>query len=121
MRDGEVEGEDYFFKTEEEFIDMVEAGEFYEHVSFNGWHYGTTVKQFFKDDVFIMTPHGISKIHEEDREKCFIIYFDIEESVRKERLMLRSDADTVDRRLVADENDFKNFVDFDLRITNHNF
>jgi guanylate kinase len=120
-REGEVEGEDYFFKSEEEFIDMMEAGEFYEYVSFNNWHYGTTVKQFFKDDVFIMTPYGVSKIHEDDRKKCFIIYFDIEESVRKERLMLRSDADTVDRRLAADENDFKNFVDFDLRITNHNF
>lgn len=120
-RAGEAEGRDYFFKSEEEFQVMAEEQEFYEHVSFNGWHYGTTVKQFYRDDVFIMTPYGISKLKEDDRKKSLIIYFDIEENVRRERLSQRSDADTVERRIEADARDFENFTDFDIRITNHNF
>lgn len=38
---GEEEGREYFFKTQEEFDAMVEAGEFLEHATFNGKSYGT--------------------------------------------------------------------------------
>jgi guanylate kinase len=117
----EIEGKDYFFKSKEEFQRMIDEGEFYEHVSFNDWYYGTSVDQFYEDDIFIMTPYGISKLRESDRKNSFIIFFDVEEDVRRERLSQRSDADTVERRLVADDKDFENFTDFDLRITNHNF
>ena len=120
-RSNEIHGEDYLFITNDEFDKMIDHEKFYEHVTFNGWHYGTTNQQFNSDDIFIMTPHGISKIRPNDRKTCFIIYFDIEESIRKERLSKRSDADTVDRRLIADAQDFENFSDFDLRITNPNF
>lgn len=120
-RTGEVEGKDYFFLEKEEFEKMIENGEFYEHVTFNGWYYGTTREQFFNEDIFIMTPHGISKIQSEDRENTFIIYLDMPYEEREKRLMLRSDADTVERRLVADEKDFENFTTFDVRITNTDF
>jgi guanylate kinase len=120
-RTGEVNGKDYFFITDEEFDKMIKEDKFYEYVSFNGWHYGTSNEQFYSDNVFIMTPHGISKIDPADRKKTFIVYFDIEEDIRRERLALRSDADTVDRRLIADTKDFENFTDFDIRITNSDF
>jgi len=120
-RTGEVEGKDYFFLEKKEFEKMIENGEFYEHVTFNGWYYGTTREQFFNEDIFIMTPHGISKIQSEDRENTFIIYLDMPYEEREKRLMLRSDADTVERRLVADEKDFENFTTFDVRITNTDF
>ena len=100
---------------------MVKNKEFYEYVSFNNWSYGTTVKQFYNDDVFIMTPYGISKIKEEDRKNCFIIYIDIDLETRKERLSKRSDADSVDRRLIADEQDFKDFTNYDIKISTPNF
>jgi guanylate kinase len=121
-RDGEVDGRDYYFLEDNEFQTMVEQKFFYEHVSFNGWNYGTSNSQFhLTDDVFIMTPSGISKLHAADRKNSFIIYIDIALDIRKERLALRSDADTVERRLEADENDFANFTDFDIRLTDHNF
>lgn len=120
-RTGEVDGVDYFFLTEEKFKEMISNDEFYEYVAFNNWYYGTSNKQFYSDDIFIMTPHGISAIKPEDREKSFIIYFDIPYEIRKERLMLRSDADSVERRLQADDSDFKDFTDFDLRITTPEF
>jgi guanylate kinase len=120
-RDNEQDGVDYIFITVEDFKQMIERGEFYEYVIFNEWYYGTTKEQFYNDDVFIMTPHGISLIKPEDRETCFIIFFDIDEEIRKQRLMLRNDADKVDRRLEADRKDFENFTDFDIRVTDPSF
>jgi guanylate kinase len=120
-RSNETDGKDYIFLSVEEFEKMIANDEFYEYVTFNGWYYGTSNRQFFENDIFIMTPYGISKINEEDRKKSIIIFFDIEEEVRKERLSQRSDADIVDRRLVADAQDFENFTNFDIRITNSNF
>lgn len=120
-RETEKDGIDYFFVTEEKFKQMIENDEFYEYVAFNGWYYGTSKKQFYSDSIFIMTPSGISKIIPEDRENSIIIYFDISDDKRKERLSLRSDADKVNRRLAADAMDFQNFTDYDLRISNSDF
>jgi guanylate kinase len=121
-RDGEVNNQDYIFITDELAQKMIEEGNFYEYVEFNGWIYGTTKSQFWSDDLFIMTPKGISHIKPEDRKKCFIIYLDIDIQVRYDRLLQRDmPGDSVQRRIQADELDFTNFTDYDLRITNPDF
>ena len=120
-RTGETDGKDYFFLSTEEFERMIQNDEFYEHVSFNSWHYGTTKEQFYNDDVFIMTPHGISHVKPEDRKDTFIMFLDMKLGVRQRRLAQRSDADTVERRLEADDRDFADFKDFDIKINNHDF
>ena len=119
-RDGEVEGKDYFFLSEEQFKDLIKIDYFYEYVDFNGWFYGTSNQQFYEDNIFIMTPSGISKLLPEDRKNSFIIYFDIPEHIRKERLEIRNDMDKPKRRFKTDHDDFKDFKDYDLRITNNN-
>jgi guanylate kinase len=121
-REGEVDGKDYFFLTEELASKMVESGMFYEYVHFNGWLYGTTVEQFYMDDLFIMTPAGISHIKPEDRLTSFIIYTDIDIETREIRLKMRyMPGDSLERRIQADEVDFTGFNDYDLRITNEDF
>lgn len=120
-RTGETDGKDYFFLSTEEFEKMIQNDEFYEYVSFNNWYYGTTKEQFYNDDVFIMTPHGISHVKPEDRKDTFIMFLDMKLGVRQRRLAQRSDADTVERRLEADDRDFADFKDFDIKITNHDF
>ena len=122
-RKGEIDGKDYFFLEENEFQALIEQGFFYEHVAFNEWNYGTSKEQWFvNDDVFIMTPTGISKLHAADRKSSFIIYIDIPTEIRRERLIERNDnADSIERRLEADDRDFQNFTDYDIKITDHNF
>jgi guanylate kinase len=122
-RPGEIDGRDYYFLDESEFKDLIDQGFFYEYVTFNGWYYGTSKEQWFQtDDVFIMTPTGINKLHAADRKHSFIIYIDIPVEVRRERLSERNDNnDSIERRIQADENDFANFTDYDIRITDHNF
>ena len=122
-RPGEIDGKDYYFLTESQFEVMEDSGQFYEFVEFNGWKYGTTKKQFNEScDVFIMTPHGISLISPEDRKSCFIIYIDVEDSVRHERLLKREmPGDSIERRMIADTEDFSNFTDYDVKIANSDF
>ncbi len=44
-REGEIEGKDYFFVTEEEFKKKIEAGELLEYTYFCGNYYGTPLSQ----------------------------------------------------------------------------
>lgn len=121
-REGEIDGKDYIFISEDESKVLIESGFFYEYVIFNGWVYGTSVSQFYNDDLFIMTPAGVSHIKPEDRLSSFIIYTDIEMSIRMTRLANRNmPGDSMDRRIKADEVDFKDFSDYDLKVTNPDF
>ena len=117
-REGEEDGVDYFFVSIGEVSDpdFLEKN-FYEWVTFNGWFYGTSVSEFKQSDLLIMTPSGVEKLRHEDRKDSHIIYLDIPELVRRQRLLSRRDADHVERRLAADQADFLNFDDYDEQIT----
>ena len=41
-RAGEIEGDDYHFLSEQDFLARIAAGDFLEHASVHGRHYGTT-------------------------------------------------------------------------------
>ena len=120
-REGELDGTDYFFVSERDFDRMESDNQFYESVQFNGWKYATLLESWKRNDVFIMTPSGVNQISKEERKDSFAIYIDIPIEVRRKRLELRSDADKVERRIEADEKDFENFTDYDIRIDNPNF
>ncbi len=122
-RPGEIDGQDYYFLEEDEFDIGVDARKWYEYVEFNGWKYGTSKKQFHETcNLFIMTPHGVSHIDPVDRKHCTIIYLDIPHEIRKERLEARGDVnDKILRRMSADQQDFKNFTDYDIKVSDPNF
>jgi guanylate kinase len=121
-RPGEADGKDYFFLSQETCKEMTNSGKFYEVIDFNGWTYGTTLEQFYRDDVFIMTPSGLSHLSPEDRAKSFVIFFDIDEEIRRQRLEERvMPGHTVEARLEADRELFAGFNNYDLKITNPNF
>jgi len=122
-RDNEDNGIDYNFISEEDFQGMDYLHEWYEFVKFNSWYYGTTNEQFYGgSDIFIMTPHGVSLIKPEDRKESLVIYFDIDATIRAQRMSERKgNADSIHRRLSADEKDFKDYIDFDIKITDSRF
>jgi guanylate kinase len=45
QRPGEVDGREYWFLPEEEFLERVDAGDFLEHVTFVGARYGTLASE----------------------------------------------------------------------------
>lgn len=121
-RKGEIDGKTYNFISKEEFEEMISNGEFYEYETFLGdWYYGSTVKDWDECNLFIKTVGGVDQIKKKDRENCFIVYLDIDEDIRYERLIERKDDDSVNRRIQADKQDFRKFEDFDLKVRDEKF
>ena len=56
------------------------------------------------------------------RKGCFVVYLDIDRRVRESRLLGRQDKnDSITRRLDADDIDFQEYKDYDLKITDPEF
>jgi guanylate kinase len=117
IREGEENGKDYFFIEDK---DIPKKKDLYESVYFNDWFYGTPKEEFEKSNLFIMTPKGVSSLKKGDRKNSIVVYVDSDEDSRRSRLLERKDADDVERRIDADEEDFKDFNDFDITINNSN-
>jgi len=62
-RPGEINGEDYYFLEEEDFLARVAAGEFLEHATVHGRHYGT-LKQTVIDQLI----HGVDVLIDIDTQ-----------------------------------------------------
>lgn len=121
IRDGEEDGKTYNFVTERDFVEMIADDKFKEHKEFNGWYYGTTNDSYAKSDVFIFTPSGVKSLDSEFKKTSIIVYFDIPLINRLDRLQMRSDKDSVERRIEADEKDFLPFREWDIRVTDPMF
>ena len=73
-------------------------------------------------NISIMTPDSISKINSKDRKACVVVYIQIPESVRRSRIMSGGNGvDDTSRRINADKEMFKGFIDYDYRIKTPNF
>ena len=121
-RKNEVDGVDYHFVSEFEFTEMIGQEKFIEYMEFNGWFYGQTENDFDNADIMIMSKDGLDMLPEQYRSRCAVIYLDVDRAIRTERLNQRSDAnDTIERRMNTDEEQFKDFTDFDIRIKNADF
>jgi guanylate kinase len=131
MRVNEVQNETYNFVNFETFREKINNDDLICYQKFEVtpldkspeiWYYGITKEEFNNSQVFIMTPEDLSQIDPETRKKCFVVYLDIERKIRENRITKRNDNnDSVLRRLDADEVDFKDFKDYDLRITDPEF
>lgn len=115
-RKEESEGVDYFFRDPDFFESNKDI--FLEIQTFNGWYYGISKGEFEAKDLFILSPAGLRSLSKEDRERSMVIYLNPPLSLRAERLMERSDADSMERRILADKEDFFEFSDYDVLITN---
>jgi guanylate kinase len=131
QRKYEIQGVTYDFVTDSLFKEKIENEEFLCYQTFNvtpegrdpeTWYYGITKEEFERAQVFIMTPGEFDCIDAETRKNCFVVYLDIDREIRESRILRRNDKnDSVQRRLDADEEDFKGFGDYDLRVTDPDF
>jgi guanylate kinase len=126
-RSREVDGVDYHFRTIEEFDELINKNELLVYQDFCNhkgelWKYGISKSDFDDNQIFIMTPGEIKQIPEYLRENCFIVYLDIDRDIREKRILTREDLnDSVKRRMDSDEIDFKDFKDYDLKISDPDF
>lgn len=127
----EQQGINYNFVTESKFTESINQNEFLCYQTFRvtpegkspeTWYYGITQEEFNNSGVIIMTPGEFQNLTPEQRMGCFVVYLDIDRDVREKRLFKREDKnDSIKRRLDADEEDFLNFNDYDLRVRDPEF
>lgn len=122
----EVHGSDYDFIDYNYYVELHKMGKLKTHQSFviNGvnWYYGITNINWEENQLFIMTPHELSQINKEDLSRCFVVYLNIDLETRRNRISRRNDLnDSIERRLLADLEDFKDFKFYDLCITDPEF
>lgn len=120
-RDNEL-GDEYHFIDNVEFKDMEKSDKF---VSVNfyriGW-YGISLDELKSCDVAILSPANIIEIfsaYPELRKEYKIVYLDIPIDIRRHRLSRRyvnNIGDDNEVRIMNDENDFKDFCDYDVKL-----
>jgi guanylate kinase len=121
-RHNEVDGVDYHFMTEDQFKETIDSGEMLEHMIFNNWYYGLTIEEFEKADVMIMSKDGLDVLPKDYRDRCMVIYLDPPRITRIQRLEHRNDInDSIMRRMNTDDEQFKDFRDYDLKVRNEDF
>ena len=140
-RNGEINGENYFYISKEEFEKHIENKLFVQWQLFNGNYYGTHVSEFIKKDVFIMNRSGVdaivnnSDLSQKFKNELMIIFLDVDNSERTKRILKRdhnievsTSKDMMDvdvniiqniiNRGVLDDKEFSNFNSYSVRMTN---
>ncbi|HLQ73935.1 MAG TPA: guanylate kinase [Bacillota bacterium] len=94
-RPGEVEGEDYFYRSKEAFEDLIERGELLEHAEYVDNYYGTPKKYVLDtieagDDVFLeIEVQGAMQVKENFSEGIFIFLLPPNLEELKDRIVKR--------------------------------
>ena len=102
QREGEVDGKDYHFVTEEEFKSLVDENLMIEYEQYGGFYYGTSKKEILKESNIILLDlevNGATKLLSENDD--FIgIFIDIDDNELVKRLKNRGhDENFIDKRM----------------------
>jgi guanylate kinase len=119
-RNGEHNGREYHFVTEQEFNKAVDNNEMLEHITFAGNNYGLSKKEFEKNDdhlVFVVEPNGLNQILDyidlnNLEVEPLIIFMNINEKERFKNMVKRGDNPVdIQERLKQETivSDFKEF------------
>ena len=116
-RDGERDGIDYHFVTDEKFNEMIANNEFVEYASYRGWQYGTAINSKITEDiVVVLTPAGARAFrkfaaeHPELELDIFVVYLMVDRRSRLVKLLERGDdIEEAYRRSLSDVGQFDAF------------
>jgi guanylate kinase len=113
-REGEVDGVDYHFISEEKFTEQVMNGEMLEATEFRGWFYGTQASALSEETVNIgvFNPAGLMALEENAEIELLKIFVDASDKTRMLRCLNREKNPNVDeivRRYQTDKRDLKEY------------
>lgn len=125
-RPGEVDGREYFFKTKEEFEQMIADGAFVEYACYVGNYYGTP-KQYVeqqlaagKDVILEIEIQGALKIKEQFPEALLLFIAPPSAEVLKQRLTDRGTEtpEVIDMRLARAVEESQGMENYDYLVVN---
>lgn len=115
-RDGEIDGVDYHFITEEKFHELKEQEFFAETATYNNWHYGTAKEDCTNDKIAVLTPHGLRQISKIKDIDVISFYINVPRRDRLIKILQRGDnIEEAYRRSLSDVGQFdgiKDEIDF---------
>lgn len=120
MREGEVDGVDYFFVSPETFAEQVLNFDMIEATNFNDWFYGTSKDALVNDaiNIGVFSPEAVEALLESSEIELMVLELAASDKTRLLRQLNREanpNVHEIIRRFKADEEDF---ADLDiLRIT----
>jgi guanylate kinase len=125
-REGEVDGRDYHFLTEDQFQERRAAGDFLEYASYSGNHYGTLNSELERclekgrSVVLEIEVQGAQQVRQSKPDSVQIFIAPPDPAVLRERLTGRGtdSAEAIDKRLKVAEQELGAQDDFDYRIVN---
>lgn len=125
-REGEVDGRDYHFLTEEQFQERRDAGDFLEFATYSGNHYGTLNSELERcldkgrSVVLEIEVQGAQQVRQSKPDSVQIFIAPPDESVLRDRLKGRGtdSAEAIDRRLKVAEQELSSQHDFDHHVVN---
>lgn len=124
MREGEVDGKNYYFLTHEEFAERLADGTMVEATIFNDWCYGSCLEHMHEDgiNIGVYNPEGVAILQSIPDIMVYSIFVDAPYKVRLLRQLNREenpDVKEIIRRFGADEADFSpdNLIDINFQYT----
>ena len=111
MREGEVEGVNYYYLTGKQFTDKVIADQMLETSGFNGWYYGTSYDSLSADkpNIGVFNPQGIRSLLKRQDIELTVYRVHTSAKIRLLRQLNREnnpDVNEIIRRFMTDTEDF---------------
>lgn len=114
-REGEINGQDYFFLSDKEMLEKIYNGEIIEAANFNGWVYGTSILALDKNkiNIGVWNPAGVITLYNTPELIDLLVIRLI--TPEKERLLRALNREKnpnvreIIRRFQADIKDFEKF------------
>lgn len=107
IRDGEVDGVDYFFVSKEKFEQMIKEEKFVEYTFYNGNYYGSTKDQIAPGKCVVIDPAGLKAYTDLHDVNIVTFFLDLSEELRHQRMLSRGDKpELVEKRISHDRGAF---------------
>ncbi len=127
-RDGELDGKDYFFKTKEEFMSMIDNGELLEWACYSDNYYGTpysTIEKRVEDGFQVVLEIEVqgALLVREKLPNAILIFIEppsLEELERRLRVRGTESEDEIRKRLKTAEVELSRKMDYDISFVNDN-
>ncbi len=125
-REGEVDGEDYYFVSKEEFKQRIEEGKFLEYAEFVGNYYGTPIDKVEdsikagKEVVLEIEVEGAKQVKKKKEDAVFIFIAPPSFSALKDRLNHRGTEapEIINERLEKAKRELRLINDYDYIVIN---
>lgn len=120
-REGEQEGVNYYYLSNEDFATQVLNDQFLEATVFRDWCYGTQLSALdpTKINIGVFNPAGVETLEQDSRINLYVIQVEVSDKTRLIRQLSREenpDVEEIVRRYTTDKMDF---LDSDFTVNYH--